>query len=134
MDCWEYACVCHQYNITITRSQDLTLPEYRCALSPGVLEPANLLRKGLNWLTHHLSRGCKNPESKVIQLKMLHQTRELESTLPMTDVQPLEVQNKMISSETVLCPILWGINYRIFMPVKLDEISNSIVDTCLKFV
>jgi hypothetical protein len=77
-------------------SQDLTLPEYRCALSPGVLEPANLLRKGLNWLTHHLSRGCKNPGSKVIQLKMLHQTRELESTLPMTNVQSLEVQNKMI--------------------------------------
>ncbi len=38
------------------------------------------------------------------------------------------------SSETVLCPILWGINYHIFMPVRLDEISNSIVDTCLKFV
>jgi hypothetical protein len=39
-----------------------------------------------------------------------------------------------ISSETVLCPILWGINYHIFMPVRLDEISNSIVDTRLKFV
>ncbi len=39
-----------------------------------------------------------------------------------------------IPSETVLCPILWGINYHIFMPVRLDEILNSIVDTCLKFV
>ncbi len=37
-------------------------------------------------------------------------------------------------SEMVLCPVLWGINYHIFMPVMLDEISNSIVDTCLKFV
>jgi hypothetical protein len=34
----------------------------------------------------------------------------------------------------VLCPILWGINYHIFMPIRLDEISNSIVDTRLKFV
>ncbi len=34
----------------------------------------------------------------------------------------------------VLCPILWGINIHIFMPVRLDEISNSIVDTRLKFV
>jgi hypothetical protein len=38
------------------------------------------------------------------------------------------------TSEMVLCPILWGINYHIFMPVRLDEISNSIVDTRLKFV
>jgi hypothetical protein len=38
------------------------------------------------------------------------------------------------TSETVLCPILWGIKYHIFMPVRLDEISNSIVDTPLKFV
>ncbi len=38
------------------------------------------------------------------------------------------------TSETVLCPILWGINYHIFMPVRLDEISNLIVDTRLKFV
>ncbi len=37
-------------------------------------------------------------------------------------------------SEMVLCPILWGINYHIFMPVRLDEILNSIVDTCLRFV
>jgi hypothetical protein len=40
----------------------------------------------------------------------------------------------VLSSETVLCPILWGINYHIFMPMRLDEISNSIVDTSLKFV
>ena len=38
------------------------------------------------------------------------------------------------SSKMVLCPILWGINYHIFMPVRLDEISNLIVETCLKFV
>jgi hypothetical protein len=38
------------------------------------------------------------------------------------------------TSEMVLCPILWGINYHIFMPVRLDEISNSIVDNRLKFV
>ncbi len=38
------------------------------------------------------------------------------------------------ASQMVLCPILWGINYHIFMPVRLDEISNSIVDTRLKFV
>ncbi len=38
------------------------------------------------------------------------------------------------TSEMVLCPILWGINYHIFMPVRLDEILNSIVDTRLKFV
>ncbi len=38
------------------------------------------------------------------------------------------------SSEMVLCPILWGINIHIFMPMRLDEISNSIVDTHLKFV
>jgi hypothetical protein len=25
------------------------------------------------------------------------------------------------ASETVLCPILWGINYHIFMPVRLDK-------------
>ncbi len=37
-------------------------------------------------------------------------------------------------SEMVLCPILWGINYHIFMPVRLDEILNLIVDTRLKFV
>ncbi len=41
---------------------------------------------------------------------------------------------RVSSSEMVLCPILWGINYHIFMPVRLDEISNSIVDTRLKFV
>ncbi len=38
------------------------------------------------------------------------------------------------TSEMVLCPILWGINYHIFVPVRLDEILNSIVDTRLKFV
>ncbi len=38
------------------------------------------------------------------------------------------------ASEMVLCPILWGINIHIFMPVRLDEILNSIVDTRLKFV
>jgi hypothetical protein len=38
------------------------------------------------------------------------------------------------TSEMVLCPILWGINIHIFMPVRLDKISNSIVDTRLKFV
>ena len=34
----------------------------------------------------------------------------------------------------VLCPILWGINYYLFMLVRLDEILNSIVDTRLKFL
>ncbi len=38
------------------------------------------------------------------------------------------------ASEMVLCPISWSINIHIFMPVRLDEISNSIVDTRLKFV
>jgi hypothetical protein len=42
--------------------------------------------------------------------------------------------SKIFTSEMVLCPILWGINYHIFMPVRLDEISNWIVDTRLKFV
>ncbi len=36
-----------------------------------------------------------------------------------------ELKNK--PSEMALCPILWGVNYHIFMPVRLDEISNSIV-------
>ncbi len=40
-----YDCVRHQYNIIIKRNQDLTLPEYRCALSPGVLEPTNFLER-----------------------------------------------------------------------------------------
>ncbi len=39
-----YDYVCHQYNITIKRSQDDTMPECRCALSPGVLKPAYLLK------------------------------------------------------------------------------------------
>ncbi len=47
---------------------------------------------------------------------------------------PFEAAVTKGTSETVLCPILWGINYHIFMPVRLDEISNSIVDTRLKFV
>jgi hypothetical protein len=43
-----YDCVRHQYNIMIKGNQDLTQPEYRCALLPGVLEPTNLLRKEMN--------------------------------------------------------------------------------------
>ncbi len=45
-----------------------------------------------------------------------------------------DIQKYLTSSEMVLCPILWGINYHIFMPVRLDEISTTIVDTRLKFV
>ncbi len=48
--------------------------------------------------------------------------------------EPFIEGSTVTASESVLCPILWGINYHIFMPVRLDEISNSIVDTCLKFV
>ncbi len=36
-----YDCVCHQYNSIIKGNKDLTLPEYSCALSPGVLKPTN---------------------------------------------------------------------------------------------
>jgi len=81
-----YDSVRHQYNIIIKRNQDLTLPEYRCALSPGVLEPTNLLRKELNWSTYHLSRGSKNNESKVIQLNMPHETIENESMILTTNL------------------------------------------------
>ena len=48
--------------------------------------------------------------------------------IPQTDIK------SRYASETVLCHILWGINYHIFMPMRLDEISNLIVDTHLKFV
>jgi hypothetical protein len=58
-----YDCVRHQYNVTIKRSHDNTLPEYKCALSPGFLEPAHLLGKEFNWSTFHLSRKSKNPTS-----------------------------------------------------------------------
>jgi hypothetical protein len=81
-----YDCVCHQYNIIIKGNQGLTLPEYRCALSPGVLEPTNLLRKELNWSTYHVSRGSKNNESKVIQLNTPHETLENESMLLTTNL------------------------------------------------
>ena len=81
-----YDSIRHQYNIIIKRNQDLTLPEYRCALSPGVLEPTNLLRKELNWSTYHLSRGSKNNESKVIQLNMPHETIENESMILTTNL------------------------------------------------
>jgi hypothetical protein len=50
------------------------------------------------------------------------------------DVDDNDGGNSRTASEMVLCPILWGINVHIFMPVRLDEISNSIVDTRLKFV
>ena len=52
-----YDCVRHQYNIIIKGNQGLTQPEYRWALSPGVLEPTKFLRKELNSSTYHLSRG-----------------------------------------------------------------------------
>ena len=81
-----YDCVRHQYNIIIKGNQDRTQPEFRCALSPGVLEPTNLLRKELNWSTYHLSRGSKNNESKVIQLNTPHETPENESMLPITNL------------------------------------------------
>ena len=81
-----YDSICHQYNIIIKRNQDLTLPEYRCALSPGVLEPTNLLRKELNWSTYHLSRGSKKNESKVIQLNTPHETIENESMVLTTNL------------------------------------------------
>ena len=38
------------------------------------------------------------------------------------------------TSEMVLCPILWGMNYHVFMPMRLDEISNLKGDNHLKFV
>jgi len=81
-----YDCVHHQYNIIIKGNQDQSQPEYRCALSPGVLEPTNLLRKELNWSTYHLSRGSKNNESKVIQLNTPPETPENESMLPITNL------------------------------------------------
>jgi hypothetical protein len=81
-----YDCVRHQYNIIIKGNQDPTQPEYRCALSPSVLEPTNLLRKELNWSTYHLSRGSKNNESKVIQLNTPHETPENESMLLTTNL------------------------------------------------
>jgi hypothetical protein len=81
-----YDCVRHQYNIIIKGNQELTQPEYRCALSPSVLEPTNLLRKELNWSTYHLSRGSKNNKSKVIQLNTPHQTFENESMLLTTNL------------------------------------------------
>jgi hypothetical protein len=42
--------------------------------------------------------------------------------------------NGVVTSETVLCPIYGVLIYHIFMPVRLGDISNSIVDTHLKFV
>jgi hypothetical protein len=44
-----YDCVHHQYNIIIKGNKNLTLLEYRCTLSPDVLEPTNLLKKELYW-------------------------------------------------------------------------------------
>jgi len=76
-----YDYVRRQYNVIIKGNQDLTQPEYRCDLLPGVLEPTNLLRKELNWSTFHLSRGSKNNKSKVIQLITPHETLENESML-----------------------------------------------------
>ena len=88
-----YDCVRHQYNVIIKGNQDSTHQDYRCALSPGVLEPTNLLRKELNWSTYHLSRWSKNIESKVIQLNTPHETPENESMLLTTnlstDLQPV---------------------------------------------
>ena len=84
-----YDCVRHQYNVTIKRSHDDTLPEYKCALSPGFLEPAHPLGKEFNWSTYHLSRSSKNPTSKVVQLRWPYDTSEQESTLSMTDMQPI---------------------------------------------
>jgi hypothetical protein len=75
-----------QYNIIIEGNQDFTLPDYRCALLPGVLKPTNLLRKELNWSTYHLSSGSKNNESKVIQLNTPHETIENESMLLTTNL------------------------------------------------
>jgi hypothetical protein len=84
-----YDCVRHQYNVIIKRSQDNTLPEYKCALFPGFLEPAHLLGKKFNWSTYHLSRISKNPASKNVQLKFPYEICEQESTLSMTDMQPI---------------------------------------------
>jgi hypothetical protein len=84
-----YDCVRHQYNVTVKRSHDDTLPEYKCTLSPGFLEPVHLLGKEFNWSTYHLSRSSKNPASKVVQLKLPYDTREQEFTLSMTDMQPI---------------------------------------------
>ena len=81
-----YDCVRHQYNIIIKGNQGLTQPEYRCALSPGVLEPTYLLRKELNWSTYHLSRGSKNNGLKVIQLKTPRESPENESMLLTTNL------------------------------------------------
>ena len=81
-----YDCVCHQYNIIIKGNQNLTLPEYRYAVLPGVLEPTNLLRKELNWSTYHLSRGSKNNKSTVIQLNTPHEPVENGSMLVMTNL------------------------------------------------
>jgi hypothetical protein len=53
------------------------------------LEPAHLLGKEFNWSTYHLSRSSKNPASKVVQLRLPYETREQESTLSMTDMQPI---------------------------------------------
>ncbi len=84
-----YDCVRRQYNVTIKRSYNDTLPEYNCALSPGFLGPAQLLGKEFNWSTYHLSRSSKNPTSKVIQLRLPYDTCEQDSTLSVTDMQPI---------------------------------------------
>jgi len=81
-----YDCVRHQYNIIIKGNQDLPQPEYRCALSSGVLEPTNLLRKEFNWSTYHLSRGSKNNKLKVIQFNTPHKTPANESMLLITNL------------------------------------------------
>ena len=80
-----YDDVCHQYNIIIKGNQSFVLPEYRYALSPGVLEPTNMLRKELNWSAYHLSRGFKNNKSTVIQLNTPHETFENDSMLLTTN-------------------------------------------------
>ncbi len=48
-----------------------------------------MLGKELNWSTYHLSKSSKNPGSKDVQLKLPDDTQEQESTLAMTDVQPV---------------------------------------------
>ena len=83
-----YDCVRHQYNIIIKGNQGLSQPEYRWALSPGVLEPTNLLRKELKSSTYHLSRGSKNNGLKVIQLNTPRETPENESMLLTTNLSP----------------------------------------------
>jgi hypothetical protein len=63
-----YNNICNQYNVVINIIQNSAMAEHRCALSPSVMEPVNLLPNKLNWSSYHLSRGSKKSRADVVKL------------------------------------------------------------------